>query len=60
MSNDGTWICSVCGTKARVEGRNLTIFLLPTLFPQWPIRGHNCPLAQDIDHIDFSKLEKIG
>lgn len=61
MLNDGTWQCLECGTKAKVEGRNLTLYLLPSLHPQWPIRGHTeCQLAQDIDHIDFSKLKKIG
>lgn len=60
-NNNGTWQCPTCSTKAKVEGRNLTIYLASTLRPQWPLSGHqDCELAKDIDHVDFSKLTKVG
>lgn len=57
--NDGTWKCIDCGTTAEVKGRKITVYPPPSLYPHWPLH-YDCPLASDIDHINFSKLVKVG
>ena len=52
---NGRWRCPTCRVEADVEGRNLHVYVVGYSFPlHW-----DCELAQDIDHIDFSKLERV-
>jgi len=54
--SDGRWKCPTCKIEMQVRGRKLTIFMVGMQFP----KHKGCELGKDIDHIDFSKLEKIG
>lgn len=57
--HDGIWECPVCQAKAEVKGRDIHVFLLPSFKLVWPLHP-DCELGKDIDHIDFSKLTKVG
>ena len=54
--NNGRWRCPTCKVEADVEGRNLHVYVQGHT---WPLHW-DCELAQDIDHIDFSKLERVS
>lgn len=54
--NDGRWKCPNCKVEADVEGRNLHVYVKGHI---WPLH-YACEFANDIDHIDFSKLEKVS
>lgn len=58
-NNNGVWQCPSCLAKAKVEGRNIKVFVPPTLQPRWPLHP-DCELAKDTDHINFSQLTKVG
>ena len=57
--HDGIWECPTCKVRAKVQGRNVTIVLAPSLNPRWPLHW-DCELAKDVDHIKFGKLTKVG
>jgi len=57
--NNGKWRCPACKVEADVEGRNLHIRVVGVMGYRWPLHD-DCELAKDIDHIDFSKLEKVS
>jgi len=54
---DGTYQCPDCKTVVKVEGRVMNIFIKG--LKGWP-RHPGCEFGKDIDHIDFSKLERIS
>jgi len=54
--SSGRWRCPICKVEILIEGRKITIFMVGRQFP----KHGGCELGKDIDHIDFSKLEKIG
>ena len=52
---NGRWRCPTCRVEADVQDRNITVYVEGHT---WPLHW-DCELAQDIDHIDFSKLERV-
>lgn len=56
MNNDGRWRCPTCQVEADVKDRKITVYIVGHT---WPLH-FGCELAEDIDHIDFSKLERVG
>ncbi|GAJ00427.1 unnamed protein product, partial [marine sediment metagenome] len=44
------------GVHADVEGRNINIHIVGRSFPKHP----DCELGNDIDHINFDKLERVS
>jgi len=57
--NHGRWRCPTCKVEADIEGRNLHVYVAGNQGHTWPLH-YDCEFVNDIDHIDFSKLEKIG
>lgn len=58
MNNDGKWKCPTCGVEADVKGREIHVHVVARGY-NWPLH-YDCELANDIDHIDFTKLERLS
>jgi len=54
--NDGRWRCPTCKVEADIKDRTVHVYVQGHI---WPLHW-DCELANDLDHIDFSKLEKIS
>jgi len=54
-NHDGTWKCPKCSVTAVVKGCDITVYVVGHTFP---LHG-DCEFGKVIDHIDFSKLEKV-
>ena len=54
--NDGRWRCLACKVEADVKGRELHVYVVGHI---WPLHW-DCEFSNDIDHIDFSKLERVS
>jgi len=54
--NDGRWRCPVCKVEADIEGRKVHVYVTGH---SWPLHW-DCEFAKDLDHIDFSKLERVS
>ena len=55
-TKDGRWRCPVCQVEAAIEGRKITVY---TQGQTWPLH-YDCEFGNDIDHIDFTKLERVS
>lgn len=53
---DGKWRCPTCGVEADVKDRGIHVHVTGHT---WPLHW-DCPYTEDIDHIDFTKLEKVS
>ncbi len=54
---NGRWRCPTCKVEADVKDRTIHVYIQGG--QSWPLH-YDCAFVDDIDHIDFSKLEKIG
>ncbi|GAI50076.1 unnamed protein product [marine sediment metagenome] len=53
---NGRWRCPTCKVEADVKDREIHIYIEGHI---WPLH-FDCELGNDIDHINFDKLEKIS
>jgi len=58
---NGRWRCPTCKVEAYVKDRAIHVYVEghTSAATIWPLHS-DCPFTQDIDHIDFSKLERVG
>lgn len=57
--NDGKWRCPTCKVEAAVKGREIHVYVKGVFGQAWPLH-HDCEFGKDIDHIDFTKLERVS
>ena len=63
---DGRWRCPTCQVEADVKGRNIHVYVTGQRWPLHddcefcPKEGDRAGLGQDIDNMDFSKLERVS
>lgn len=54
--NNGRWKCPTCLVEADIKDREIHVYVQGHT---WPLH-YDCPFTDDIDHLDFSKLERVG
>ncbi len=53
---NGRWRCPTCKVEADVKGRDITVHVVGHTWPKhW-----DCEFGKDMNHIDFSKLERVS
>ena len=57
--NDGKWRCPICKVEADVKGQELHVNIVGIFGYRRPLHP-DCELGNDLDHINFHKLERIG
>lgn len=59
--NDGRWRCPICRVEADIKDREIHVYVEghTSAATIWPLH-FDCEFANDIDHIDFSKLERVA
>lgn len=56
---NGRWGCPTCKVEADVKDREIHVYVTGIRGHQWPLH-FDCEFGKDIDHIDFSKLERVS
>ena len=59
--NDGRWRCPTCKVEADVKDREIHIYLFGHVGHHlaWPLHS-DCEFVNDIDNVNFSKLERVS